>query len=457
MKATVVELPTLHADQVRFLHLRDDPRGGEWAVNRGGKFRALRAGRRYGKSAFLQTWLGDGALKGWPVGYFAPTYKYVSDFYEQTYEMLEPVLRRRGGHSKTEGILRLRTGGSIEFWTLEDQRAGRSRKYRRAAMDEAAFTKTKVTIETFRQSIKPTLGDLRGSCIVASNTNGVDPDNLMYAVCNDPKLGFIEHHAPAWANPHVPMPLPGQTHAEWLADQKAYYDDLRAREHPLVFAQEYAAEFVDWSGVSFFDRDRLLVDGLFPEAPKRCDGVFAVVDTASKTGKQHDGTGVMFFAHTRHGIRPLYAVDWDLVQIEGALLETWLPTVFQRGEEWARRCGARNGFVGVWIEDANSGTILLQQAARRGWTKAHAVDSALTGVGKDERALSVSGYVWRGEVKFAAGMDKVQDYKGSSRNHAWSQVTSFKLADPDAAKRADEMVDCFCYGISLALGDGSGF
>ena len=42
------------------------------------------------------------------------------------------------------------------------------------------------------------------------------------------------------------------------------------------------------------------------------------------------------------------------------------------------------------IEDKNSGTILLQQALRRGMP-AQAIDSKLTAVGKDERALNVSG------------------------------------------------------------------
>ncbi len=60
----------------------------------------------------------------------------------------------------------------------------------------------------------------------------------------------------------------------------------------------------------------------------------------------------------------------------------------------SRLCGARHGSIGVWIEDKNSGTILLQQAIRSQWP-ATAIDSKLTAMGKDERALSVSGYVYR--------------------------------------------------------------
>jgi hypothetical protein len=74
---------------------------------------------------------------------------------------------------------------------------------------------------------------------------------------------------------------------------------------------------------------------------------------------------------------------WDIAQIEGVLLETWLPMVFDRLEELSRLCGGRHGSVGVWIEDKNFGTILLQQAIRRQWP-ATAIDSKLTAVSQAE-------------------------------------------------------------------------
>jgi hypothetical protein len=92
-------------------------------------------------------------------------------------------------------------------------------------------------------------------------------------------------------------------------------------------------------------------------------------------------------------------LNWDIAQIEGAFLETWLPMVFDRLEDLAQLCQARHSSLGAFIEDKNSGTILLQQAVRRGMP-AQAIDSKLTAVGKDERAISVSGYVFRGEVKY---------------------------------------------------------
>ena len=108
--------------------------------------------------------------------------------------------------------------------------------------------------------------------------------------------------------------------------------------------------------------------------PARCDAVFAVIDTASKTGTDNDATAVTFFTVDKIGKIPLLALDWNIVQIEGAILEAWLPEVFQTLEELARLCRARNGSLGAFIEDKNSGTILLQQALRR-QMPARAIDS----------------------------------------------------------------------------------
>jgi hypothetical protein len=163
-------------------------------------------------------------------------------------------------------------------------------------------------------------------------------------------------------------------------------------------------------------------------------------------GGEHDATAVTFFALDKLSRRaPLLILDWDIAQIEGALLETWLPMVFERLEELSRLCRASNGSVGVWIEDKNSGTILLQQAIRRQWP-ATAIDSKLTAMGKDERALSVSGYVYRGSVKYTDhAFNKTTVHKRKSRNHLSDQIESFRIGDKDN-KREDDLLDSFATG-----------
>jgi hypothetical protein len=258
-------------------------------------------------------------------------------------------------------------------------------------------------------------------------------------------------------NPTLPKRLRNERLADWNERRLKFQSDLKKDNDPLVYAQEYLAEFVDWAGVAFFAREKLLQDGQPLPHPNRCDGVFAVIDTASKTGTDHDATAVTFFALDKLSRRaPLLILDWDIAQIEGALLETWLPMVFDRLEELSRLCGARHGSVGVWIEDKNSGTVLLQQAIRRQWP-ATAIDSKLTAMGKDERALSVSSYVYRESVKYTDyAFDKTTVHKRKSRNHLVDQIESFRIGDKDN-KREDDLLDTFCYGIAIGLGNSEGF
>jgi len=154
---------------------------------------------------------------------------------------------------------------------------------------------------------------------------------------------------------------------------------------------------------------------------------------------------------------PLVILDYDVLQIDGALLEAYIPNVFMRLEELAKLTQARHGDVGLFIEDASTGAILLQQGRTRGWNT-HPIDSKLTSVGKDERAISVSGHFHQEKVKISQyAFDKVVTFKNTTRNHLLVQVTNFKIGDKDAYKRADDLLDCFTYGIAIGVGDKYGF
>lgn len=126
-------------------------------------------------------------------------------------------------------------------------------------------------------------------------------------------------------------------------------------------------------------------------------------------------------------------------------------------EELPKQCRAQMGSLGAMIEDKNSGTILLQQALRRGMAAAAAIDSKLTAMGKDERALSVSGYVYSGKVKYTShAFNKVREYKRRTKNHLMDQVESFRMGDKNN-NRDDDLLDAFCYGIAISLGNSEGF
>jgi len=427
MAAGLVEIPELHAGQV-----------AAFDELCGSRFLAVRCGRRWGKTILGVTLACDAAAKGYLVGYFAPDYKILGEIYHDVYDTLQPIATQA---SQMAGVIRTRTGGRIDFWTTENERAGRSRKYHLVIMEEMAFSKPNM-FDVWSKSIKPTLLDYGGKAIVLSNTNGSDPSNFMWRICNQPEHGFSDYHAPTRSNPYLP--------AEEV-------EKLKAENHPLVYAQEYEAQFVDWSGEAFFKLESLLVNEQAPEWPNICDYVYATVDTAIKTGKECDGTAVVFWAVNQMGFGiPLVALDWDIIQIEGALLDTWLPTVFQRLEEMAIKCKARHGSAGAWIEDKASGMVLLQQAQRHGWN-AHAIDSKLTAVGKSERAISVSSYVHQNKVKISnIAYDRITNYKGVTRNHFVSQVVGFRVGVKDDGQQ-DDLLDAFTYGIAVALGNTEGF
>lgn len=442
---TSVKFVAFHADQKRICK----------AIK--GQKRArivLRAGRRYGKTTLLEQLAARWALNGEKVGWFSPNYKLLLPSFKRIAKLLKGAIAHK---SKTEAIIELvptegrAEGGSIEFWTLNDEDAGRSRHYDRVIIDEAGLV-LKGLKEIFEQAIEPTLLDSGGSCYMAGTPKGVSDESFFYLACTslnvsqNPEKGvWTEYHVPTHANPFL--------NAEAVAE-------LEDKTDPMVYLQEFKAEFVDWRGHAFFSLDKWLTpDGKPYPYPVKCDSVYAVIDSAVKDGKEHDGTAVSYFARSRFpppGQPKLLILDWDIVQIKGAMLEDWLPTVYQNLEALAAKVGARAGALPPFIEDKQSGTILLQQADRRGW-KAKAIDSDLTDAGKDGRAISVSGYHYRGDVGISEhAYHKTVKFKGVTKNHLIAQVMGYRIGDPEAARRADDLADTYTYGVSLALGDGKG-
>lgn len=401
------------------------------------QFSLIRAGRRFGKTTMLEDIAAYQALKGLKVGWFTPTYKLLTPTFASIRRTLQPAVKQT---NKTEGLIELKTRGLVEFWTLTDEDAGRSRNYDLVIIDEAGLVK-KGLRATWEQAIRPTLIDRDGRAIMAGTPKGIDDENFFYIAATEKKLGWTEFHAPTHKNPML---------------SAAAVARIQGENSPLVYQQEYLAEFVDWSGAAFFSLDALLDNGRPVAYPAKCDTVFCTIDTAIKTGAKNDGTAVVYWAYDRYNPSiPLTILDWDIIQVEGALLEAWMPSVFQRMAELRTLCGCRYHETIAHMEDKATGTILIQQAARRGWP-VQAIDSVLTSVGKDERAISVSGYVHRGAVKISQyAYDKETEFKQIRRNHFLTQVRQFKIG-VDEGPGTDDLVDCFTYGIAVALGDSGG-
>lgn len=162
--------------------------------------------------------------------------------------------------------MRFITNGRIDYWSLENPSAGRSRGYHRVVIDEAAFAKDDDSavgpmMEIWERSIKPTLHDYSGRALVCSNSAGKNSENFFYNICTDPKFGFHEYHATTMDNPLLPMRLRHEDKEAWILRRTEELEKLKRDNAPLVYAQEFLAHFVDWAGEAFFSREKLLVGG----------------------------------------------------------------------------------------------------------------------------------------------------------------------------------------------------
>ena len=131
------------------------------------RFGVLACGRRWGKTLYGVDYLAPPALEGWPVAWFAPTYKLLLEVWRDFERLLRPVIKRSNA---TERRIELVTGGVVEFWTMEDADAGRSRKYKRAFIDEAGLVARLLSL--WHEAIMPTLADLKGGARFGGTPKG---------------------------------------------------------------------------------------------------------------------------------------------------------------------------------------------------------------------------------------------------------------------------------------------
>jgi hypothetical protein len=174
-----ISLGQLHSGQVKAL----------WALQPH-PLKALRCGRRFGKTEFAKNWIAPGLVQREECAWFAPQHMMWIEVYLDLVQTLSPLL---DASSRAPPVIRLSNGGRIDFWSLENRIAGRGRRYRRIVIDEAAFTKNgdnrsdDSMMALWEKAIKPTLIDYAGEVLVCSNSAGKNPDNFFYNICTDPQ------------------------------------------------------------------------------------------------------------------------------------------------------------------------------------------------------------------------------------------------------------------------------
>jgi hypothetical protein len=379
------------------------------------------------------------------VGIFVPIYRQIAEIWVTVLELLGDLNIES---NKTEGIIRLPdTGGKIKMFSLENPTAGRGDKFHAVFLDEIAFARDGFQHQ-WETAIAPTLLDYQGTAMALSTPNGRSEDNWFFRICCDDDSIWTTFTAPSSTNPYLP---------------KGELELIKKRTNALVYLQEYEARHIDMGSQTFFPISSFLgADGLPEPVPPIWGGVYACVDSALKSGLEHDGTGVVYVAYQRPDYSPdrlphIYVLDWELTSIDGHLLIDYLPRIQRRIEELVREYCCRAGNLGIFIEDKGSGTILLAQSPRVG-IETTAISSTLTALGKDERCIGASPYVAGGQVRISQyAFEKMTSWKGSLRNHLTSQINNFRIADKQAYRRQDDALDALIYCILLGCGSNGGF
>jgi hypothetical protein len=419
---TAITMPdgALHSGQIAALR-----------IIQANRFTALRCGRRFGKTSLCAALAADTALLGGMAGVFAPIFKLSSPLFDILAMALAPVI---ASSNRSFGELRLIHGGGVDVWSLEHQRAGRGRRYNWAVIDEGAHGGPEMT-GTWSASIRPTLADTEGPAVVASTPNGVSETNFFWLICNEKEAyGFGEFVAETTRNPFIPA---------------AEIEQLRKQHNPLVFAQEFLAQFVNLAGVGLFDVAAMLNQGSPWETPPRFDTVFATIDSGVRGGQEHDASAVVYVGLNVHATpHGLFVLDWEAVEVGAGDIEMWFAGVGGTVADYARR--TRLGSRGVYVERMGLGEMLLAKAHALG-VQAEEIKSELVVRGKDLRALSAERFINGGMVKLTApACDRVSRLKGVTRNHLLAQVAEFRVADKEARRRADDLSDALVYAVLVA-------
>lgn len=132
----------------------------------------------------------------------------------------------------------------IDFWTLDDPDAGRSRKYKRVIIDEAGMVKDLGA--TYNSAIRPTLSDLIGDLWLCGTPKGKGWFHSAFSKGQDPQqLNWASWQKPTRTNPYI---SPAEI-------EEARLDPMMVER---LFQQEYEAVFLDDAGGVFLGVDKIV-------------------------------------------------------------------------------------------------------------------------------------------------------------------------------------------------------
>lgn len=219
MRDLEIVLPTPHSGQREVLSTT-------------ARFNVLACGRRFGKTTLGLDRCATPDVLGYPVGWFSPTYKMLTEVWRTAVGMFAPIIERR---SVQDHRLEFITGGTLEFWSLDNPDVARGRRYKRILVDEAAMISN--LMDTWQKVLRPTLTDYKGDAWFMSTPKGRNGFWQMYTLGLDP-------YEPEWACWHLPT----------IANDHIDPAEIEAARLSLpesTYMQEYLAEFLEGEGSVF--------------------------------------------------------------------------------------------------------------------------------------------------------------------------------------------------------------
>jgi predicted phage terminase large subunit-like protein len=245
--AYTVTLPILHAGQQQLM--RESRR-----------YNVPVCGRRFGKTFLAQEVLLDGprqkgALNGYPVALYAPTYQTMLESWRTLCRTLKDVTAQKSEQNKRLDLI---TGGSVECYSLDDPDASRGRKFAVAVIDEAAMIKR--LEEAWEQTIQPLLLDFQGEAWFFSTPKGDNYFKKLFDKGNPANPNRDDEwqswQLPTITNPHI---------------SKRDVDKMKEGLPRLVAMQEFDAQFVSFAG-TFIKAEHIRV-GQAPRGMRLYQGV----------------------------------------------------------------------------------------------------------------------------------------------------------------------------------------
>jgi hypothetical protein len=324
------------------------------------RFKVIAAGRRGGKTEYAgaTALFGEGrgrrfqgAVQGAKVWWVAPDFGRAAIGWNLAKRLVRDVPPTIMKLSEADKKIEFVTGGFLQIKSGFDPDTLRGEGLDYVILDEAAFIKKK---EVWTEALRPALSDRKGGAMFISTPQGFNYFYDLYerGIRREDGGEWESFHFTSYDNPYV---------------DDAEIDAAREDMADHSFRQEYLAEFLEGGGIPVFPREwwaegKNRYDPADTYLMNRRIGGWIFGDTAEKDRDEHDESVFMYVTMNRR--YEMLVVDcisgkWTFDELP-YIVTQFARRYYGHGDHRLRR---------LWIEDASSGTQLLQtlRAAAPPW------------------------------------------------------------------------------------------